>query len=439
MYDHKSIFILGMARSGYEVAKLLSKHNCKILITDREEQDSNQVLELESLGIKYITSTNQEELLNNSFDYVVKNPGIKIDHPVCIKAKDLNIPIINELEVAYHYLNEGVKIIGITGSNGKTTTTTLVYEILKEAKLPVHLGGNIGFPMSAFINKINKNELFVLEISAQQLHDFIDFKVDIAILTNLTEVHLDHFKTYDYYKQIKKKIFDNNQISIINKDDNDSLLLTDDINNKKYFSIKDKTDMYLYNDAIYYLDQKIIYVSDIKIKGNHNYQNIMCAILVAKEFNVNNEIIVKALKKFTGVEHRLEFVRNLNERKFYNDSKSTNVKSTQIALSAFDKPTILLLGGLDRNHPFDDLLPYLNKTKMIICYGETKERIQEFSLKNNIECHVLNTLEDAINKAYDLSDKGDIILLSPACASWDQYKDFEQRGQEFKRVVNDLR
>lgn len=439
MYDHKSIFILGMARSGYEVAKLLSKHNCKILITDREEQDSNQVLELESLGIKYITSTNQEELLNNSFDYVVKNPGIKIDHPVCIKAKDLNIPIINELEVAYHYLNEGVKIIGITGSNGKTTTTTLVYEILKEAKLPVHLGGNIGFPMSAFINKINKNELFVLEISAQQLHDFIDFKVDIAILTNLTEVHLDHFKTYDYYKQIKKKIFDNNQISIINKDDNDSLLLTDDINNKKYFSIKDKTDMYLYNDAIYYLDQKIIDVSDIKIKGNHNYQNIMCAILVAKEFNVNNEIIVKALKKFTGVEHRLEFVRNLNERKFYNDSKSTNVKSTQIALSAFDKPTILLLGGLDRNHPFDDLLPYLNKTKMIICYGETKERIQEFALKNNIECHVLNTLEDAINKAYDLSDKGDIILLSPACASWDQYKDFEQRGQEFKRVVNDLR
>lgn len=439
MYDHKSIFILGMARSGYEVAKLLSKHNCKILITDREEQDLNQVLELESLGIKYITSTKQEDLLDNSFDYVVKNPGVKIDHPVCIKAESLNIPVINELEVAYHYLNEGVKIIGITGSNGKTTTTTLVYEILKEANLPVHLGGNIGFPMSSFINKINKNEIFVLEISAQQLHDFIDFKVDIAILTNLTEVHLDHFKTYDYYKQIKKKIFNNSEIAIINKDDHDSLLLTDDINNKKYFSIKDKTDIYLYNDAIYYLDQKVIDVSDIKIKGNHNYQNIMCAILVAKEFNVNNEIITKALKKFIGVEHRLEFVRNLNERKFYNDSKSTNVKSTQIALSAFDKPTILLLGGLDRNHPFDDLLPYLNKTKMIICYGETKERIKQFALKNNIECHVLNTLEAAINTAYDLSDKDDIILLSPACASWDQYKDFEQRGQEFKRVVNNLR
>ena len=205
MYDNKKMFILGMARSGYEVAKILASHGCKIVITDGKKQDEDHVKQLLSLGIEYIETENQADLLDNTFDYVVKNPGIKLNVPVVEKAKDLHIPVINELEVAYHYLPQGVKIIGITGANGKTTTTTLTYEILKEADLPVHLGGNIGYPMSSLIQRVEKNDIIVLELSAQQLHDFEDFKTDIGILTNLTEVHLDHLEHMKTIKDVKRK------------------------------------------------------------------------------------------------------------------------------------------------------------------------------------------------------------------------------------------
>jgi len=441
MYDNKKMFILGMARSGYEVAKLLSCHNCKILITDQKEQDKDKVEELEKLGINLIVTDDPCELLNESFDYVVKNPGIKVEHPVCLKAESLNIPVINELEVAYHYLPKDVKIVAITGSNGKTTTTTLTYEFLKEANLPVHLGGNIGFPMSSLVNSTKKGDIIVLELSAQQLHDFYEFRADIGILTNLTPVHLDHFKTYENYKRCKKKVFNNNtDIAIINGNDEDVLDLTDDLKLEKiYFSATKKCDLYIENNSIYYKNEKIVDLDDIRVKGNHNYENIMCAIAVSKYFSVDNEVIKKVLDSFAGVEHRLEFVKKLNGREFYNDSKATNVKSTIIALNSFSKSTILLLGGLDRGHLFDELIPFMKNVKYVICYGETKDRIEEFCKNNNYECYKTEKLEDATKIAYNLSDENDVILLSPACASWDQYAKFEDRGDDFKRVVESLK
>ncbi len=443
MYDNKKMFILGMARSGYEVAKTLAKHNCTILITDMKEQDEEKVKELKELGINLIVTDEPEELLDNTYDYVVKNPGIKVEHPVCLKAESLNIPVINELEVAYHYLPKNVKIIAITGSNGKTTTTTLTYEILKKANLPVHLGGNIGFPMCSLLNDIKENDIIVIELSAQQLHDFYDFKTDIGILTNLTPVHLDHFKTYENYQRCKKKIFNHhtqNDLAILNGNNQDVLNLTSDIKSTKvYFSANKKCDIYIENQAIYYNNEEIIKLEDIKIKGNHNYENIMCAIVVAKKFNVTNEIIKEVLTNFSGVEHRLEFVKRLNKREFYNDSKATNVTSTIIALDSFNKPTILLLGGLDRGHSFDELLPHMQNVKLVVCYGQTKERILEFCNKNKIECYKKDTLEEATKLAYNLSEENEVILLSPACASWDQYAKFEDRGDDFKRIVELLR
>ena len=439
MYDNKKIFILGMARSGYEMAKLLSEHNCEILVTDGKEQDIDHVKELESLGVKVIITPNQDELLDDTFDYVVKNPGISPDVKTCVKARELSIPIVNELEVAYHYFPK-VNIVAITGSNGKTTTTTLTYEILKHAKLPVHLGGNIGYPMSSLIKQVNENDIVVLELSAQQLEDFKDFKVNIGILTNLVPVHLDRYKTFENYMKYKKKIYNNNtEVAILNIGDENVVELTKDINSQKiYFSSKQKSNLYLENEAIYYNDERIINLSDIRLKGNHNYENIMCAIAVAKQYNVSNEVINEVLSQFTGVEHRLEFVKNVNGRDFYNDSKATNVDSTIIALSAFTKPTILLLGGLDRGHSFDGLLPYMKNVKCVVCYGETKDRIENFCKENGYECHKLDNLKDSVKKAYELSSDGDIILLSPACASWDQYKCFEDRGDEFKEVINNL-
>lgn len=441
MIENKKVFILGMARSGYECAKMLSRHNNEILITDMKEQDSNRVCELEELGVKFLISDSPEEMLDSSYDYLIKNPGIRKDHKCVLKARQLNIPVINEVEAAYPFFPNNINIIGITGSNGKTTTTTLIYEILKEAGLPVHLGGNIGYPVSGLVEKVREKDILVLEISDHQLTDMYNFKTNISVLTNLSEVHIDFHGTYDIYKSIKKKIFNNhtpNDIAILNNDNNDVIELTQDlISTKKYFSKTDLVDCFIKDNAIYY-DEKIIELSDVKIKGMHNYENIMCAIMVVKRFNVTNEVINKVLKEFKGVEHRLEYVANIKGREFYNDAKATNTESTIIALKSFDKPTILLLGGLDRGHSFEPLNEYITNVKKVICYGETKERIKDWCNNIGINCEVVETLEEATKEAYNSSENMDVILLSPACASWDQFESFEKRGELFKKVVSDL-
>jgi len=428
---------------GYSAAKLLNLHNNTILITDSKEQNQEHVKELEDKGIRVMISESPEELLDGSYDFVIKNPGIKINHPVCEKARELNIPITNEVEVAYDFLPKDIKIIGISGSNGKTTTTTLIYNMLKEEGLPAVLGGNIGYPVCSLVENVKSGDVLVLEISSHQLNDIINFKTDISVLTNLSEVHIDHFGTYENYKAQKVKIFNghtNKDIGIINLDNADSMAYDKKINsNKLYFSINNKNaNAHIEDEYICYNGEKIVKLDDILVKGNHNYENIMCAIMVVKQFGVKNEIVKNVLRQFKGVEHRLEFVRNINGISFYNDSKATNVKSTQVALSAFSNPTVLLLGGLDRGHSFEGLKPFLGNTKLIVCYGETKSRIKEFASSVGIKCVATEKLESATKVAYENSVSGDTILLSPACASWDQYKKFEDRGNEFKRIVNEL-
>lgn len=442
MFENKKIFILGMARSGYEAAKVLAKHGNKVFVTDRSEQSKEHIEELEKMGVTFVMSDDPVTYLDESYDFVVKNPGITYEHPVVLKANELNIPVTNELEVAYSYLPKDIKIIGITGSNGKTTTTTITYEFLKEMGLPVHLGGNIGFPLCSLVEEVKPKDILVLEISGHQQHDFIHFKTDITIMTNLSEVHLDFFKTYENYKYNKSVILRNqneNDIAVLNLENEDVLEVSKDIRSKKYyFSSKQQADCMIQNGAIYYHDEKVVDCSDIKIQGIHNYENIMGAIIATKEFGITNEQIQTVLKRFNGVEHRIEFVRNLEGVDYYNDSKSTNVKSTQIALHTFQKPTILLLGGLDRGHSFEGLTEYMEHVVKIVCYGQTKDRIYEYAKEIGKECVVTDTLKEAIIEAKKSAEKGSVVLLSPACASWDQYKCFEDRGDEFKRVVNEF-
>lgn len=443
MFENKKIFVLGMARSGYEVSKLLSKYNNRILVTDKKDQDESHLRELNELGVEFIKSDDPINLLDDSYDLVIKNPGIRYDHPLILKAISLGIKVVNEVEVAYHFLPKDAFIIAVTGANGKTTTTTLCYELAKSTGKKVHLGGNIGYPLSQIVNDVKPNDVVVLEISAQQLHDCYDFNPNISILTNLTPVHIDFFGSYENYINHKLKIFMNHNesnIAIINKSNKDSYESTKNIKSKKiYFSSNDIADAYIKESAIYYNNEKIIELKDIKVKGMHNYENIMCAIIATKQLGITNEKIKEVLNNFTGVEHRIEFVRNLNGREFYNDSKATNVKSTEIALNAFNTPTILLLGGLDRGHSFEDLKDDLAHVTNIICYGETKERIKEFADSCSINCKVVNTLEEATKLAYNISNEGDTILLSPACASWDQFDNFEDRGNLFKNVINNLK
>lgn len=442
MFENKKIYIMGMARSGYEVAKLLAPFHNEILITDGKEQEIEQVKELEKLGVKVVITQNQEELLDETFDVVIKNPGIRFDTPCIKKAEKLNIKIINEVELAFHFLPKNIHIIAVTGANGKTTTTTLIYEFLKAMRVPVHLGGNIGYPLSSLVPKIKEGDYLVLELSAQQLHDMYDFKTEVSILTNLTPVHLDFFGTYEYYQEMKKRIFDNQKkadLAIINLDDETELRLVKDIKaTKKYFSLEKETNANLKNKALYYEGEKVIDIQDIRVQGNHNYQNIMCAILATKRFGIQNETIKEVLNRFIGVEHRMEFVSKIKGREFYNDSKATNVKSTEIALRSFTKPVILLLGGLDRGHSFSDLKDDMDYVKHVVCYGETRKRIKDFCDEIKIDCNMVDTLEEATKAAYNLSEEGDVILLSPACASWDQYQCFEDRGNEFKRVIETL-
>ena len=440
MFKNKKILVLGMARSGYEVAKLLSKYNNKIIVTDKKEQDINHIEELEELGVSFIKSEDPIDLLDSSFDLVIKNPGIRYDHPLILKALDLGIKVVNEVEVAYHFLPKDAYVIAVTGSNGKTTTTTLVYEFIKAMGKIVHLGGNIGYPLSQIVEDVKSNDVVVLEISAQQLHDCYDFNPNVSILTNLVPVHIDFFGTYENYIDHKLRIFmnhNNKNIAILNKSNKDVYENTKNIkSNKKYFSSSEECDCCIKENAIYYNDEKIIDLSDIRVKGMHNYENIMCAIIACKELGIKNETIKEVLNKFTGVEHRIEFVAKINGREFYNDSKATNVKSTEIALNSFNTPTILLLGGLDRGHSFEDLRDDLTHVTHIVCYGQTKERIKEFADSCKIDCTKVETLEEATKFAYNISSDGDTILLSPACASWDQFEDFEKRGEKFKEVIS---
>ena len=446
MFENKKIFILGMARSGYEAAKVLAKRNNEIVLNDKNEnQDKNHIKELEDLGVKVILGSHPDDILDNTFDYIIKNPGIKFDHKYLKYAEENNIKVINEIEMAYHLLPKGVHLSAITGTNGKTTTTSLTYEILTKA-FPgkTHLAGNIGFPLCQILDNIKENDYLVMEIGVPQLHDFYDYNPEIAVLTNIFEAHLDMFGTRDYYNETKLRMFQNHtskNIAIINHDNEDAFRITQNIKStKEYFSSTQKIEgCYLENDNIYYFGEKIINIKDIKLQGKHNYENVMCAIMIAKYYKIPNEIIVDVLKEFSGVEHRIEYTRTLNGIEFYNDSKATNITSTQIALSAFNKPTILLLGGLDRGHSFEGLTDYLKNVKLVCSFGQTNKRIKDFCDKCNIKCIVNETLKEAINEAYKNAKNNDVILLSPGCASWDQYPDFETRGEEFKKIVNELK
>lgn len=441
MFENKKIFILGMARSGYEAAKLLSDYNNEIIVTDGKEQKEELVSELESLGVKVIITSDQLSLLDDSFDYVIKNPGIKYDNPVVVKAKELGIKVINEVEMAYSFLDKSVNIIGVTGSNGKTTTTTLISEFMKNSFDNVYLGGNIGIPLSNFVRDIKPNSYLVLEISDHQLCDMYNFKTNVSVLTNITPTHLDFHKSYEVYQMTKKKIFNNHtsdDLAVINKDDEVSMKITDDIKSTKVYYGHDKTNLAYYDEeGIYYDGKLVIKLDDIILKGKHNYQNIMGAIIAVKKYGVTNEVIQKVLKEFKGVEHRLEYVDTIDGVTYYNDSKATNCVSTITALNSFDKPTILLLGGYDRGHSFHDLDNSMKNVKCVVCFGETKNRIEEFCNDLNIKCYKNDTLKEAMNVVKDICTPGDVVLLSPACASWDQYDRFEDRGDEFKNLVRE--
>lgn len=438
MIENKKIFVLGLARSGFAVSKLLCDKN-EIVVVDKNDSDIERINELQSLGVKFIKSETGEEILDDSFDLVIKNPGIEPKQACVKKAISLNIPIVNEMEVAYHYLPKNVKIIGVTGSNGKTTTTTILYNLLKMHNIDVTLGGNIGTPLSEIVNDIKENSVLLLEISDHQLYNLNEFKTDISVLTNVCPTHLDFHGTYENYKNTKKKIFNHHtmkDLAIINNSNNDSMEITKDIYSTKVYFNNEYN--YYDNNGIYINKELVIKLDDIKIKGTHNYENILAALLVLKEFAFDKEIIKNFLSKFGGVEHRIEIVDSNSGIDFYNDSKATNPTSTLIALKTMDKPTHLILGGMERMQDFNELNNEIGIVKCIYAIGSVTDRVYEYALSKNIDCLKCYTLEVAMEKIKENAKIGDAVLLSPASASWDQYDKFETRGENFKKLVEKL-
>lgn len=443
MFQNKKILVLGAARSGISCASKLIELNNEVILNDMKETDNLEITKLKEKGVKCIFGSHPDDLLDSSFDYVIKNPGIRNDHKYVILAKKLNIPVINEVEFAYHLLPK-VKLIAITGTNGKTTTTTLTYNILKEEYgSRVKLAGNIGYPLTSVVDTLKDDDILVMEVSCQQLANLDTFKPDIALLTNLSPAHIDFFGDYETYQDVKLKLFKNqtsNDLAILNLDNYDSMKKTSNLKAKKmYFSVKEKADASYLNSNLMYKDEVIMARDKMFLKGDHNVSNALGSIIICKELGVRNENICKVLESFRGVEHRLELVDIINNRKFYNDTEATNIKCTQIALNAFTEPTIIFLGGLERGQDFNELKPFMKNVKLILGIGECRKRVLEFGNSLGIKTIIHEHLKDAFKDAYKNSASGDVILLSPASASWDQYKECEERGAEFKKLVEELK
>ena len=447
MFENKKILVLGMARSGYEAAKYLVKRGNTVILNDggsAEKQKKEQIEELEKLGVTLIFGSHPDDLLDDTFDYLIKNPGIPIDHKYVLKARELNIEVINEAEMAYRLLPDDVTLIGITGTNGKTTTTTLTYEMIKASGKRVHLAGNIGYPLISFLDKLEANDIIVMEVSCQQLENMSEFKPHIALMTNLSVAHIDFLKSYENYKRVKLKLFKNqtqDDIAILNIENEEVMAGTKNIKAvTKYFSSKREINGAYYKDgALWYYGEKILDRDKFLLAGMHNVENALGAMMIAKEVGVDNESIVKVLTTFKGVAHRLEFVDEIAGVKYYNDTEATNTKCTQIALNSFNCDTILILGGLERGQDFHDLDNYIKNVRTIVGIGQCRDRVKTYGEELNINTEIFETLSEAMKYIETIATSGEVVLLSPASASWDQYKQCEDRGDEFKEIVKKLR
>ncbi|GIN37623.1 UDP-N-acetylmuramoyl-L-alanine--D-glutamate ligase [Heyndrickxia oleronia] len=445
-YQHKKILVLGLAKSGVSAASLLHKLGAFVTVNDYKPLNENPEAQgLLEQGIKVICGCHPIELLDEGFELIVKNPGIPYTNPLVAGAIERGIPVITEVELAYQ-ISEA-ELIGITGTNGKTTTTTLIFEILQanEGTNPL-IAGNIGTVASEVAETATKDNQMVVELSSFQLMGIRSFRPHIAIITNIYEAHLDYHGTKKEYAQAKANITRNqleDDYLIVNADQEELLELISFTKAKiiPFSANKPLAEgCSIANGMITFLGEEIIPRSDIVLPGEHNLENIMAAIAATKLMGVQNQAIRKVLTTFKGVKHRTQFVEEIAGRKFYNDSKATNILAAQSALNAFSEPIILLAGGLDRGNGFDELIPSLKNVKAMITFGQTAEKLEKVAEIAGIETvHRVDNVEKAVPVAFELSKPGDIILLSPACASWDQYKTFEVRGDIFIDAVHKLK
>ena len=444
-YVHKKVLVLGLAKSGVGAANLLHRLGAFVTVNDNKPLSENPEAQgLLEQGITVICGSHPVELLDEGFELIVKNPGIPYHNEMVQVAIEKGIPIITEVELAYQ-ISEA-PFIAITGTNGKTTTTTLIYEMLKAGQKAPLIAGNIGTVASEVAQDATAENTIVIELSSFQLMGITTFKPKIAVLTNLYDAHLDYHGTRKEYWGAKANITKyqtEEDYFIVNGDQECTFEIGKSSNAVLVpFSTKQAQPMgaYVSGDYLYFKDEKIMPIGDIVLPGAHNLENILSAVAAAKLTHVSNEAIIEVLTTFTGVKHRLQYIGEIEGRKFYNDSKATNILATEKALTAFTSPIVLLAGGLDRGNGFDELIPVLHNVKTVVTFGQTAPKIEEAATKAGIKTIVrVDNVEKAVPVAFTHSSPGDVILLSPACASWDQYKTFEVRGDIFINAVHKLK
>jgi UDP-N-acetylmuramoylalanine--D-glutamate ligase len=443
-FSGMKILVLGLAKSGCAASALLHAAGARVTVNDASPEAGNEeAAELRSKGIRVICGGHPADILDSGYDVVVKNPGIPYSNSVVVAALDKGIPVWTEIELASR-ISEA-PIVGITGSNGKTTTTTLLYHMLNIGNRQPLIAGNIGTVSCTVAKKATQDNIIVLEASSFQLMGIDTFQPKIAIWTNLYDAHLDYHGSSEAYAVAKYGITKNQTAEdyFIYNDDQPKLRMhaARSSAEKVPFSLTGMKENGISADheQIYWNGQPYVLRSVIKLPGQHNLENILAATAAAILLGCDKKAIVSVLSSFTGVRHRMQFVKELKGRKFYNDSKATNTLATKSALAAFDVPTILIAGGLDRGQSFEELRPYMGDVKAVVAVGETARKFSEFAASCGVEnIMMVEDVRDAVQKAYPLTVAGDIILLSPACASWDQYPSFEARGDQFIEAVMEL-
>ena len=441
----QKVLVIGAARSGLAGAEFLAKTGNQVVLTDMKQ--CSDIAGLEKLGVSFIWGE-QPDVAQIQPDYIVMSPGVPLTIPPVQYAKQHNIPVIGELELAF--ANCKAPFVAITGTNGKTTTTTLTGELLKRTGKNIFVGGNIGVPLVSYAADLSEEDMVVAEVSSFQLETIDTFAPHLALMINLTPDHLDRHGNMENYLACKANIFANQteqDYLILNYDDDALRPLAAQSKGKVYFF----SQQHILEEGVYLDGNQVVLklnsdatqvcnTEEIAIKGKHNLENAMGAILLAYLSGVSVEDIRDVLMTFQGVAHRLEPVRVCNGVQYINNSKGTNPDSTIKAIEAYSNPIILILGGLNKGSDFAPLASLVKeRVKQVVVLGEAKNAI--ISALNEAEYRAYTeaaTFEEAVQAASNLAASGDVVLLSPACASWDMFKSYEERGDLFKQIVNGL-
>jgi UDP-N-acetylmuramoylalanine--D-glutamate ligase len=439
----KKALVVGLARTGLECARFLLNQGAKVAVSDlRSARDLSQEMEsLNGLPVDYLLGREERSWLNQ-IDLVVPSPGVPRENPLLQEASIRGIRILSEVELAYRFLR--APIIAITGTNGKSTTTTLVGLMLKANEGRVFVGGNIGAPLIGFVD--GDWEWGVVEISSFQLEWIQEFRPRVAVLLNLTEDHLDRYPDFAAYCRTKERIFENQtseDIAILNRDDPRVWTMRQNKAAKVIsfgFSEIDEGVFARAEEIVWRgpAGEECFSLGRVKIQGIHNIENMMAAIAVIKAIGKPATIIQQTLDEFSGLEHRLEFVREKNGVRYYNDSKGTNVGAVVKSLASFSVPVILLAGGVDKGGDYGVLRAAVGeRVKRLVLFGAAKNLIAE-SLGRETEAVIVDDMEAAVRDAYQHACPGDVVLLSPACSSFDMFRNYAERGRVFKNLVQSL-